>query len=72
MFPKIYAHVCVCLFQVHCIRQLIHLPALAALLSDLMKVLPSETQTQNHTIASLLHSIPAGLSCLYSQVERAS
>ncbi|XP_056089655.1 E3 ubiquitin-protein ligase rnf213-beta [Rhinichthys klamathensis goyatoka] len=48
--------------KVHCIRQLIHLPALAALLSDLMKVLPSgpETQTQTHTIASLLHSIPAG------------
>ncbi|KAK9965830.1 hypothetical protein ABG768_004896 [Culter alburnus] len=46
--------------KVHCIRQLIHLPALAALLSDLMKVLPSGSETQTHTIASLLHSIPAG------------
>lgn len=46
--------------KVHCIRQLIHLPALAALLSDLMKVLPSGSETKTHTIASLLHSIPAG------------
>ncbi|KAF4106371.1 E3 ubiquitin-protein ligase rnf213-beta-like isoform X3 [Onychostoma macrolepis] len=46
--------------KVHCIRQLIHLPALAALLSDLMKVLPPGSETQTHTIASLLQCIPAG------------
>ncbi|XP_073773817.1 E3 ubiquitin-protein ligase rnf213-beta isoform X3 [Danio rerio] len=46
--------------KVHYIRQLDCLPALAALLSDLMKVLPPGSETQNHTIASLLHCIPAG------------
>ncbi|XP_051967995.1 E3 ubiquitin-protein ligase rnf213-beta-like [Xyrauchen texanus] len=45
--------------NLHCVRQLVHLPALAALLSDLMKVLPPGTETQNHTIATLLHSIPS-------------
>ncbi|XP_052426303.1 E3 ubiquitin-protein ligase rnf213-beta [Carassius gibelio] len=46
--------------KVHCIRQLNHLPALAALLSDLMKVLPPGSETQTNTIASLLQCIPAG------------
>uniref|UniRef100_A0A9J7YJS3 RING-type E3 ubiquitin transferase n=1 Tax=Cyprinus carpio carpio TaxID=630221 RepID=A0A9J7YJS3_CYPCA len=46
--------------KVHCIRQLIHLPALAALLSDLIKVLPPGSENQTHTIASLLQCIPAG------------
>ncbi|XP_051530047.1 E3 ubiquitin-protein ligase rnf213-beta-like isoform X2 [Myxocyprinus asiaticus] len=45
--------------KLHCVRQLVHLPALAALLSDLMKVLPPGTETQTRTIATLLHSIPA-------------
>ncbi|RXN10159.1 E3 ubiquitin-protein ligase RNF213-beta-like protein [Labeo rohita] len=45
--------------QVCCIRQLIHLPALAALLSDLMKVLPPGSETQTNTINSLLQCIPA-------------
>lgn len=68
MFPN-YIHVC---FQVHCIRQLNHLPALAALLSDLMKVLPPGSETQTNTITSLLQCIPAGLSYLYSLEEIAS
>ncbi|XP_026078195.1 E3 ubiquitin-protein ligase rnf213-beta isoform X1 [Carassius auratus] len=46
--------------KVHCIRQLIHLPSLAALLSDLIKVLPPGSENQTHTIASLLQCIPAG------------
>ncbi|XP_050980097.1 LOW QUALITY PROTEIN: E3 ubiquitin-protein ligase rnf213-beta-like [Labeo rohita] len=46
--------------KVCCIRQLIHLPALAALLSDLMKVLPPGSETQTNTINSLLQCIPAG------------
>ncbi|XP_077056473.1 E3 ubiquitin-protein ligase rnf213-beta isoform X2 [Siphateles boraxobius] len=53
--------------KVHCMRQLIHLPALAALFSDLTKVLPSGSETQTHTIASLLHSIPAGQKKLLSE-----
>lgn len=65
MFPN-YIPVCLCVYQVHYIRQLNHLPALAALLSDLMKVLPPGSETQTHTIASLLQCIPAGLSYLYS------
>ncbi|XP_051523957.1 E3 ubiquitin-protein ligase rnf213-beta-like isoform X2 [Myxocyprinus asiaticus] len=48
------------LSKVHCIRQLVHLPALAALLSDLVKVLPPVSETQTHTITTVLHSIPAG------------
>ncbi|KAA0724978.1 E3 ubiquitin-protein ligase rnf213-beta [Triplophysa tibetana] len=46
--------------KVHCIRQLIHLPTLAALMSDLMKLLPPGSETHTYTIASLLHSISAG------------
>ncbi|XP_057214799.1 E3 ubiquitin-protein ligase rnf213-beta-like isoform X2 [Triplophysa rosa] len=46
--------------KVHCMRQLIHLPTLAALLSDLMKLLPPGSETHTYTIASLLHSISAG------------
>ncbi|XP_073722611.1 E3 ubiquitin-protein ligase rnf213-beta [Misgurnus anguillicaudatus] len=46
--------------KVPCIRYLIHLPTLAALLSDLMKLLPPGSETQTYTIASLLHSISAG------------
>lgn len=68
MFPN-YISVCLCVFQVHYIRQLIHLPALAALLSDLMNVLPPGSETQTHTIASLLQCIPAGLSYLYSLAD---
>ncbi|XP_043109399.1 E3 ubiquitin-protein ligase rnf213-beta isoform X2 [Puntigrus tetrazona] len=53
--------------KVHCIRQLNHLPALAALLSDLTKVLPPGSETQTHTIASLLQCIPAGQKKLLSE-----
>ncbi|KAL6475683.1 hypothetical protein MHYP_G00167230, partial [Metynnis hypsauchen] len=46
--------------RVQCVRQLVCLPDLAALLSDLMRVVPAHSETVNHTIATLLHSLPAG------------
>ncbi|XP_017573370.2 E3 ubiquitin-protein ligase rnf213-beta isoform X2 [Pygocentrus nattereri] len=46
--------------RVQCVRQLVCLPDLAALLSDLMRVVPAHSETINHTIATLLHSLPAG------------
>ncbi|XP_072523911.1 E3 ubiquitin-protein ligase rnf213-beta [Salminus brasiliensis] len=46
--------------RVQCIRQLACLPDLAALLSDLIRVVPAQPETVNQTIASLLLSMPAG------------
>ncbi|XP_036427896.1 E3 ubiquitin-protein ligase rnf213-beta isoform X2 [Colossoma macropomum] len=46
--------------RVQCVRQLVCLPDLAALLSDLMRVVPAHSEMVNHTIATQLHSLPAG------------
>ncbi|XP_076855501.1 E3 ubiquitin-protein ligase rnf213-beta isoform X2 [Brachyhypopomus gauderio] len=42
------------------IRQLACLPDLAALLSDLMRVVPAGTETHAHSVGTLLRSRPAG------------
>ena len=42
-------------------RQLHHLPALAALQSDLLLVFPPSADLTNQTIAQLLQQIPAGM-----------
>ncbi|KAK1794252.1 hypothetical protein P4O66_011142, partial [Electrophorus voltai] len=46
--------------KVQFIRQLACLPELAALLSDLMRVVPVDTETHAHTIGTLLQSMPEG------------
>ncbi|XP_046887613.1 E3 ubiquitin-protein ligase rnf213-beta isoform X4 [Hypomesus transpacificus] len=46
--------------KVQCVRQLHHLPALAALQSDLLLVFPPSADLTNQTIAQLLQQIPAG------------
>ncbi|XP_066518776.1 E3 ubiquitin-protein ligase rnf213-beta [Hoplias malabaricus] len=46
--------------RVQCIRQLVHLPDLASLLSDLLTMVPAHCEPADHSIATLLHSMPAG------------
>lgn len=55
----------------HCVRQLHHLPELAALQSDLLRVFPL-TSDSPHTIAQKLQQIPAGYQKkkLLERVER--
>ncbi|XP_054899206.1 E3 ubiquitin-protein ligase rnf213-beta [Poeciliopsis prolifica] len=52
-----------CLFmkKVHCVRQLPHLPELAALQSDLLRVFPlTSASSASQTVAQALQQIPAG------------
>ncbi|XP_058262202.1 E3 ubiquitin-protein ligase rnf213-beta isoform X1 [Hemibagrus wyckioides] len=49
------------LIKVQYIRHLACLPDLAALLSDLIRIVPTDTETHSLPIATLLHNIPAGL-----------
>ncbi|KAG8008845.1 hypothetical protein GBF38_010486 [Nibea albiflora] len=44
----------------HCVRQLHHLPELAALQSDLLKVFPLASDSTPQSIAHMLQQIPAG------------
>ncbi|XP_070707447.1 E3 ubiquitin-protein ligase rnf213-beta [Pempheris klunzingeri] len=46
--------------KIHCVRQLHHLPELAALQSDLMRVFPLMSDSTPQTIAQKLQQIPAG------------
>ncbi|XP_029311958.1 LOW QUALITY PROTEIN: E3 ubiquitin-protein ligase rnf213-beta [Cottoperca gobio] len=56
----------------HCVRQLHHLPELAALQSDLLRVFPLTSDSTAHTIAQMLQQIPAGhqKKMLHERVER--
>lgn len=58
--------VCVCVSKIHCVRQLHHLPELAALQSDLLRVFPLTSDSAPQTIAQMLQQIPAGMSILYN------
>ncbi|KAM4524138.1 E3 ubiquitin-protein ligase rnf213-beta isoform 2-T2 [Odontesthes bonariensis] len=51
-----------CLFikKIHCVRQLHHLPELAALQSDLLRVFPLTSGSTPQTMAQMLQQIPAG------------
>ncbi|XP_047673206.1 E3 ubiquitin-protein ligase rnf213-beta isoform X2 [Tachysurus fulvidraco] len=49
------------LIKVQYIRHLACLPDLAALLSDLIRIVQPDTDTHSTTIIALLHNIPAGL-----------
>ncbi|XP_042252605.1 E3 ubiquitin-protein ligase rnf213-beta [Thunnus maccoyii] len=46
--------------KIHCVRQLHHLPELAALQSDLLRVFPLASDSTSQTIAQMLQRIPAG------------
>ncbi|XP_030610400.1 E3 ubiquitin-protein ligase rnf213-beta [Archocentrus centrarchus] len=46
--------------KIHCVRQLHHLPELAALQSDLLRVFPLASHSTPQTIAQRLLQIPAG------------
>ncbi|CAK6965023.1 E3 ubiquitin-protein ligase rnf213-beta isoform X3 [Scomber scombrus] len=46
--------------KIHCLRQLHHLPELAALQSDLLRVFPPASDSTPPTIALMLQQIPAG------------
>ncbi|XP_045924674.1 E3 ubiquitin-protein ligase rnf213-beta [Micropterus dolomieu] len=46
--------------KIHCVRQLHHLPELAALQSDLLRVFPLTSDSTPPTIALMLQQIPAG------------
>ncbi|XP_051795751.1 E3 ubiquitin-protein ligase rnf213-beta [Acanthochromis polyacanthus] len=46
--------------KIHCVRQLHHLPELAALQSDLLRVFPLTSESTQQTIAQMLQQIPAG------------
>lgn len=48
--------------KVQCVRHLCHLPQLAALQTDLLRVMPSDTDTTTQPISALLQQIPAGVS----------
>lgn len=48
--------------QIHCVKQLHHLPELAALQSDLLRIFPLTSDHSSQTIAQVLQNIPAGLS----------
>ncbi|XP_034563927.1 E3 ubiquitin-protein ligase rnf213-beta [Notolabrus celidotus] len=58
--------------KIHCVRQLHHLPELAALQSDLLRVFPLKSHTTPETVARLLQKIPAGYQKkkLQERVER--
>ncbi|XP_040922673.1 E3 ubiquitin-protein ligase rnf213-beta isoform X2 [Toxotes jaculatrix] len=58
--------------KIHCVRQLHHLPELAALLSDLLRVFPLTSGSASQTIAQMLQQIPAGYQKkkLLERVER--
>ncbi|XP_008298790.1 E3 ubiquitin-protein ligase rnf213-beta [Stegastes partitus] len=46
--------------KIHCVRQLRHLPELAALQSDLLRAFPLAAESTQQTIAQMLQRIPAG------------
>ncbi|GLD63194.1 E3 ubiquitin-protein ligase rnf213-beta-like protein [Lates japonicus] len=46
--------------KIHCVRQLHHLPELAALQSDLLRVFPLTSDSAPQTIGQMLQQIPAG------------
>lgn len=46
--------------KIHCVRQLHHLPELAALQSDLLRVFPLASHSTHQTIAQRLQQMPAG------------
>uniref|UniRef100_UPI0037E7EAB2 E3 ubiquitin-protein ligase rnf213-beta n=1 Tax=Semicossyphus pulcher TaxID=241346 RepID=UPI0037E7EAB2 len=58
--------------KIHCVRQLHHLPELAALQSDLLRVFPLTSQSTPQTVAQMLQKIPAGYQRkrLQERVER--
>ncbi|XP_070782783.1 E3 ubiquitin-protein ligase rnf213-beta [Enoplosus armatus] len=58
--------------KIHCVRQLHHLPELAALQSDLLRVFPLTSDSTPPTIALMLQQIPAGYQkkVLLERVER--
>ncbi|XP_067343642.1 E3 ubiquitin-protein ligase rnf213-beta isoform X4 [Channa argus] len=58
--------------KIHCVRQLHHLPELAALQSDLLRVSPQMVGSLPQTIAQMLQQIPAGYQkkILQKRVER--
>ncbi|XP_074519497.1 E3 ubiquitin-protein ligase rnf213-beta [Halichoeres trimaculatus] len=58
--------------KIRCVMQLHHLPELAALQSDLLRVFPLKSHTTPQTIAQLLQKIPAGYQKkkLLERVER--
>ncbi|XP_051273053.1 E3 ubiquitin-protein ligase rnf213-beta isoform X1 [Dicentrarchus labrax] len=58
--------------KIHCVRQLHHLPELAALQSDLLRVFPLTSHSSPQSIAQMLQKIPAGYQkkLLLERVER--
>ncbi|XP_054454921.1 E3 ubiquitin-protein ligase rnf213-beta [Anoplopoma fimbria] len=46
--------------KIHCVRQLHHLPELAALQSDLLRAFPLTSHSADQTVAQMLQKIPAG------------
>ncbi|XP_049419183.1 E3 ubiquitin-protein ligase rnf213-beta isoform X2 [Epinephelus fuscoguttatus] len=58
--------------KIHCVRQLHHLPELAALQSDLLRVFPLTSDSADQTITQMLQRIPAGCQkkTLMERVER--
>ncbi|KAF7654679.1 hypothetical protein LDENG_00066590 [Lucifuga dentata] len=58
--------------KIHCVRQLYHLPQLAALQSDLLRVFPLVSDSTTQSIAQVLQQIPAGYQrkILKERVER--
>ncbi|XP_071319372.1 E3 ubiquitin-protein ligase rnf213-beta isoform X2 [Trachinotus anak] len=58
--------------KISCVRQLHHLPELAALQSDLLRVFPLTSDSAPQTIAQMLQHIPAGYQkkMLLERVER--
>ncbi|XP_037610034.1 E3 ubiquitin-protein ligase rnf213-beta isoform X1 [Sebastes umbrosus] len=46
--------------KIHCVRQLHHLPELAALQSDLMRAFPLTSASTDQTISQMIQQIPAG------------
>ncbi|XP_034715873.1 E3 ubiquitin-protein ligase rnf213-beta isoform X2 [Etheostoma cragini] len=58
--------------KIRCVRQLRHLPELAALQSDLLRVFPRTSDSTHQTIAQMLQQIPAGYQkkILLERIER--
>ncbi|KAM9837888.1 LOW QUALITY PROTEIN: E3 ubiquitin-protein ligase rnf213-beta [Aulostomus maculatus] len=58
--------------KINCVRQLHHLPELAALQSDLLRVLPVTSDSKPRTMAQMLQKTPAGFQTklLRERVER--
>lgn len=46
--------------QIHCVKQLHHLPELGALQSDLLRIGPLISDCRSQSIAQVLHNLPAG------------